>query len=566
MIDAETGSMLVFNGEIYGFASLRRELERDGARFETAGDTEVVLRLLVREGHAALPRLHGMFALAFWDARDGSVLLARDRFGEKPLFHTTLGDGTLVAASEPAALADACALPRDPSPRGLGQFLALGYTLGTDTLWRGVRSLRPGTALIFDRSLAPRELRFARPVEGSHDPGLTGAAAESAVEAALARVVRDELVADVPLGVFLSGGVDSSLIAAFALAERRGGELHAFGLGFDDPEFDETLQAAAFAKSKGIAFHRQQLVLGGDDFAAAFEAAAREPIADTSFLPMWLLARFARGHVTVALSGDGGDELFGGYETYVADHLRARWGWIPGPALSAMKALVRVLVPVRHGKVGIDYKIRQFLDGLRLDAPGAHHHWRRLFARGALGPLLRGDALEWCLQHDGLDEFERAWHECPDDDLLARAMYTDLSTWLPNDILVKVDRATMAHSLESRAPFLHPELAATAWRVARRERTDGKRTKQVLRRLAARIAGTDVAARPKRGFNAPVSRWFAGDGRGFVEERLRTRRMRELFAESTLSELVGQHGERVEDHGFRLLALCVLAHWLEGSR
>jgi len=563
MVDATTGCAIAFNGEIYNFRSLRDELLAEGIEFSTSSDTEVLLRLLVRDGAACLDRLEGMFAFAFWDERDGTLLLARDRFGEKPLFTSTLPDGTVIAASEPSVLAESLTPSGGISDRGLGQFLALGYTLGEDTLWQNIRRLRPGHAL--ERSeQGVRIHRFADVVEGSSDPHSRGQPAEDRVGRMLDQVVASELVSDVPIGVFLSGGIDSSLVAASAASARPDRPIHAFGLGFGDREFDETVEARRFAESAGLPFHREQLDLGGADFEASIRWAAREPIADSSMLPMWLLARFARRHVTVALSGDGGDELFGGYETYVATRLHASLRHLPPFLVSALRLLVDGLVPVRHGKVGLDYKLRQFLDGLHLAPSSAHHHWRLLFSRTALAALMRPDAREWVAESDGLDEFERAWCECPDPDPLARGMYTDMHTWLPCDILVKVDRATMAHSLESRAPFLHPKMASAAWSIAREERVSGRRTKVLLRRLAARRLGAEVAGRPKRGFNAPVARWFAAEGLDFVQARLATSSMRQLFRTEALDRLVGEHAARRSDHGYRILALCVLAEWLDG--
>jgi asparagine synthase (glutamine-hydrolysing) len=201
-----------------------------------------------------------------------------------------------------------------------------------------------------------------------------------------------------------------------------------------------------------------------------------------------------------------------------------------------------------------------------LPAHAAHHHWRRLFATAALGDLLQPEALDWALASDGLDEFERAWHVSPDPDPLCRAMYTDMKTWLPCDILVKVDRATMAHGLESRAPFLHPAVAATAWGLSRAERVDGRRTKVLLRALARERGAREAAARPKRGFNAPVSRWFAASGSAFARERLMSLSMRRLFREPSLERMLREHAARESDHGFRLLALCVLSEWIERRR
>ncbi|MGA1225201.1 MAG: asparagine synthase (glutamine-hydrolyzing), partial [Phycisphaerales bacterium] len=563
MVDAATGCAIAFNGEIYNYRSLQTELVNDGVVFSTTSDTEVLLQLLIRDGEACLDRLEGMFAFAFWDARSSHMLLARDRFGEKPLFTSTLADGTLVAASEPSVLAESLSPSSGISDRGLGQFLALGYTLGEDTLWSNIRRLRPGHVL--ERSeRGIRIKRFADVVDGSTGPTLLGRPTEYRIGRILDESVESELVSDVPIGVFLSGGIDSSLVAAAAAHARPDRPIQAFGLGFGDPEFDETTEARRFAEANGIAFHREQLELGGDDFEVSIRWAAREPIADSSMLPMWLLARFARQHVTVALSGDGGDELFGGYETYVATQLHQHLRHLPPFIVSALRYMANTLVPVRHGKVGIDYKLRQFLDGLHLAPSRAHHHWRLLFSRTALASLMNPDAREWVAASEGLDEFERAWNECPDTDPIARAMYTDMHTWLPCDILVKVDRATMAHSLESRAPFLHPRMASAAWSLTRRERVSGRKTKIVLRRLAARRLGIEVAGRPKRGFNAPVSRWFADEGLSFAQARLATPSMRQLFRPEALDCLIREHTARRNDHGYRILALCVLAEWLHG--
>jgi asparagine synthase (glutamine-hydrolysing) len=566
MQDPESGAWIVFNGEIYNYANLRRELETEGARFRTKSDTEVLLAGLVRHGASYVERLNGMFAFAVWLPRDGRLILARDRLGKKPLYYQNIRDG-LVFASDLTALSLHPEVSRHVDPIALGQYLGLGYTTTERCIVEGVKKLPPSHVLTVARdgrqTLAPYwdlavKLRDKRAFASE-------AEAADAIGAALDESVRARLVSDVPLGAFLSGGVDSAAIAESIVRQRGGDAIRALTMDFDVADHSEVAAATETARVIGMAHEVRMVAADAMLEIDKITRFADEPFADTSMLPMFQLSALARQSMTVALSGDGGDELFAGYVTNTADLLHRATSLVPGSIVRGAAAAVEALWRPNFGKVSADYKVRRFLAGHELDDDRAHVFWRGIFDAGDRAALLRPEheAARTADPFDAVAPHATAVAGCHPVD---RAMYIDIKTWLADDVLVKVDRMSMAHGLEVRAPFLDHRLVELAAQLKPEWKFRRLRGKRILRRALSRRLPPRILDRPKQGFNAPVSRWLEGPFGAAAREATLSAAMREWFVPAAIEALWTEHLTHRRDNGYRLFTLLCLALWLERRR
>src|SRR4051812_36099895 len=426
-IATEEGAVTVAqNGEIYNHAELRRELEALGHRFRTRCDTEVIGHLYEEEGAGAFERLRGMFAIALWDARTRRLVLARDRFGIKPLFHARLRDGALAFASELSALALAPGFPRELDPAALDAYLAFNSIPAPMTAYAAARELPAGHWLAWDADSGRVEIaRWCRPrpatVPRAEPP--TTLAAE--LRERLRDSVRAHLIADVPVGVLLSGGIDSSALTALA-AQESGSPVQTFSIGFEERSFDELGQARLVAERYGTDHHELVVRPDAAELLPEIAAASDEPLGDSSALPTYLVSRLAAEHVKVVLSGEGGDELFGGYETYAADLLAARVGFAARLALPLVERL-----PSGNGRVPLDYKLKRFARAAHLPPVEAHHGWKEIFGPADRRALLGAEAA------DPLAPYRERWAETEGAEPLARLQDLDLGIYLVDDLLVK---------------------------------------------------------------------------------------------------------------------------------
>jgi asparagine synthase (glutamine-hydrolysing) len=558
---------IVYNGELYNFRALRRELERHGARFRTASDTEVVVEAYKRWDVGAFERLNGMFAFALWDEPRQRLVLVRDRAGEKPLFYFRLPDGGLVFASDLNALRQHPGVPSTVSLEALDQFLSLNYVLGSSCIVQGVEKLEPAHYLIVERERAGASVQYwdlGRHFREKATYRDEGEAAE-AVGALIDDAVRLRLESDVPLGAFLSGGVDSSTIAAAMNRLRPPQQNETFSVGFAEATYDELPWARKAATAIGVGRHHDQVV--APDMAASLPLIARaagEPFADTSMIPMYYLAAFARQRVTVCLSGDGSDEVFAGYDTYVADALLRATRWMPDVAARGLERVAAHAAPVTFNKVSWDFKVRQFLRGHSSSPERAHYAWRRIFTDEEKRGLVRPEYHAKLREVDPFARFQRFYRDVADCHPLDQALYVDIKTWLADDILVKVDRMTMAHSLEARAPFLDPGLVELAARLPPHWKLNGRGRKHVLKRSQKGRLPAGILARRKEGFNAPVSSWLAGPLRALAQEATSPRKLGEFLRPEPIARLWDEHLGRRADHGFKLFGLTCLGLWLDG--
>jgi asparagine synthase (glutamine-hydrolysing) len=560
IIDLETGDQpvanedgtvtVVQNGEILNYRELRGRLERAGHRFATRGDTEVLAHLYEEHGDGFAALLRGMFAVAIWDARRRRLVLARDRFGIKPLVYRAGADGLEFAS-------DLRALPRgEIDLDALEAFLAFNSIPAPLTIFRGSRKLPPGHLLVWEEGGAHRLERFARPAPAPAGELRAEDDAELAEElrSRLRDSVRAHLVSDVPVGVLLSGGVDSATLAALA-AEEGGEPLRTFSIGFAERSFDELAGARLVAERYGT--RHRELVLR-PDAALLLPALAEtfdEPFADSSALPTYLVSQLAAADVKVALSGEGGDELFGGYYTYAADLLALRFGRLARPARPLME-----LLPSSSAKASFDYRAKRFVRAAHLPPLERHHAWKEIFAPDARAELTgRRSAF------DPVDLLRARFGETEGAELLARLQDVDLGLYLPDDLLVKTDRASMAHSLEARVPFLDTVVTNLALALPTRQKVRGLAKKVLLRRAVEPLLPRSVVHGRKRGFSIPAAAWLRGELEPFARETLSpaTVRRQGFFRPETVTRLIDEHVTRREDRSRQLWGLLAFTLWHE---
>ncbi len=556
---------LIFNGEIYNFQELRRDLEQEGFRFRTHGDTEVLLYACMAWGEACLSRLNGMFAFAYWDSARERLLLARDRLGEKPLYWLALPGGGVAFASELRALRLHPQVSNEIDPGALSQFLSLNYVLSDRCMLAGVRKLPAAHWFSVSRD-GIGEPRQYWDLAAAFRTKATFASESQACEALrekLDAAVTSRLASDVPLGAFLSGGLDSSAVVEAMRRLRPEQRTVTLSMGFAEDDFSELPKARRVASYLAVEHHERLAV---PDWAAGIEAAmayADEPFADSSFLPTFDLCRFAREHVTVALSGDGGDELFAGYETYAADRIRRLTAPIPAVVSRTLAAALHMAWPTNFGKVSAEYKLKKFLAGHALEPSRAHYFWRTIFSREEQVALLRPEWREKVLQVDPFDTFLTHFDSVRGCNWLDQALYVDIKTWMVDDILYKVDRASMAHSLEVRTPFLDHRLVEFAAGLPTELKMKGFRKKYLLKESLRGRLPDDIIDAKKAGFNSPISGWLAaGKLADMAKSHTLGGEMTAIFDRDAISRLWLEHESGRRDHGLKLFGLLAFALWL----
>src|SRR5262245_814708 len=549
----ETGDVIaVCNGEIYNFRELRAGLERRGHRFRTGSDAEVIPHLYEERGPGFVDALDGMFGLAVWDTRAERLVLARDRMGEKPLYWAHSADGLLFASEPKAILATGLVAPEADGAAVAG-YLRSGYIGGARSAFTGISRLVPGTRLVLEKHRSRLETFWElAPLLAEAPLRLDLQAAAGLLRAELERAVEAALVSDVPVGVFLSGGLDSSAVAAIA---RRlvGPELETFTVAFEVPGFDERRYAALVSRALGTRHH--VLTVTPDLFLAGLRELAPlidEPLADQSLVPTYLLARHARARVKAVLVGEGSDELFAGYPTYVGGLLAARYGRLPAGVRRALGRLAPHL-GASAGNTTLRYMARRFLEMAEAPAAVRHRAWTGCMSADDAGNLaVRGGPLA---AHDGDDGFAGRTE-------LDRLLGLDLTGYLRDELLTNLDRATMAASLEGRAPFMNHHLVELACRLPAELKLRGIVGKRVLRRAVADLVPVEILRRLKRGLTVPLTAWLAGPLLPFARETL-ARLDPTVFAPGVVRELLRAHVDRRRDNRRELWALIVLQLWTE---
>jgi asparagine synthase (glutamine-hydrolysing) len=541
---------VVFNGEIYNYRDLRAELERRGHVFYTASDTESIVHAYEEWGEDAFRRLRGMFGIALWDETKRTLLLARDRAGQKPVHYTEKG-GRLYFGSEIKSLLAAGAVDPSINLAALDHYLAFLYTPRDASIFEGVRKLPPGHFLRWREGRA--EVKQYWHVSAQESFKGSEADAIEALGAVLQDAVESHLMADVPLGAFLSGGVDSSAVVGM-MARAASQPVKTFSIGFDDPEFDELEHARTVARHFGTDHHEFVVRPDGlsilEDLIAHFD----EPFADSSAIPTWYVSEIARRHVTVVLSGDGGDELFGGYDRYLPHPRVAQFDRLPVPGLRAAAGLAWPLLP--HGATG-----KNFLRHVAKDPAGRYLDSIAMFQADERGALLRqgcggqGASAEASLARH-FDRFAALPHD-------SRMMRFDFETYLPEDVLTKVDRMSMAHSIETRVPLLDNLVIDFAATLPGHFKIKNGRRKHILKETLRPMLPAGILDRKKQGFGIPLGTWFRGGLTGLFSDVLDAPRTRQrgYFEPVFVSRLLKEHLAGERDHTLRLWQLLVFELW-----
>ena len=558
----ETGDIaVVFNGEIYNYIELREELERAGHLFKTRSDTETIVHAYEVWGTGFLERLNGMFAIALWDARQGRLVLARDRMGIKPLYYRETPDGVRFASELKALLADPDC-PRELDLDAIDDYFSLLYVPGPRTAFKSVRKLGPGYMLVCDadRRSARLESYWDRPLSARNED-LGWKHYREGLDALFRDALKLQLRSDVPNGVFLSSGLDSATIAWYA-SRVSASKVKTFTIHFPDASYSEREGARAVAERCGTEHHEipvepdiRDTVLKTVDF---FD----EPFADNSAVPTYLLCRSARKDITVALSGEGGDELFGGYPTYQATAWAPHYRRLPALVRKTLAGAARRL-PVSWDRLSWDYKLKQFVYGAEHAGGRSHFAWKEIFSEEDKRELYDPAFLAAKDGHDGFESFRRIFERIGNRTDLEGLLYVDQKTYLADQFLVKSDRMSMAHALEVRVPILDHRIVEFAAQMPAKYKIRGWTTKWALRELMRGRLPDGVIGGAKKGFVPPIPAWIAGPLRPFLREALSEDSVRKsgLLRPEAVARLLEEHFSRKRDHHRRIWAVLNFVLW-----
>jgi asparagine synthase (glutamine-hydrolysing) len=556
---------IAFNGEIYNHLEIRAELESLGHRFHSRCDTETVLRAFLEWDTACFARFRGMFAVAFWTESRKRLVLARDRMVIKPLYYYRDGE-ELYFGSELKAILEHPEVPRVLNLEALDAYLSVNYIPGPQTLIEGILKVRPGHFLDWRRGKFWVEPWVRPACAPDTEPRPSGSGRPRSLEGAkehldhlLASSVREHLVSDVPLGVWASGGLDSSTVLHYAAAQTSG-RLKTFSVSFAGRSFDESAWFREVAKVYDTDHH--EFDLNPDvDLRAAIEDFAYysdEPSADAGALPVWFLSRMTRRHVTVALSGEGADELFGGYLTYQADRFARPFRLVPSPIRRVLRSALDRYLPVSDEKISLEYKLKRWIDGSWLHPDEAHFFWNGTFSNQQRSQILYG------ANGNGLRALVESL-KIGNRGIVDRYLAVDQNYYLPDDILYKTDRMSMAHSVEVRPPFLDPRIVDFAAGLPQHLKIRGFKQKYLLKELMRGKLPESVLNRKKTGFDIPTHDWFRGPLRGLLLDTLREDAVHStgIFDSRAIDSLIRDHMERRINVGYHLWGLLTLFLWMK---
>ena len=576
IIDLEGGHMplsnedgtvwIVYNGEVYNFQELRQRLESSGHRFRTRSDTETIVHLYEEEGEDFARHLNGMFALAIWDERKQRLILARDHLGIKPLFYCQLDDRLVFASEIKALLADG--FERQVDRVALHDYLSLNYVPGPRTMLKGVRKLQPGHILVVHPSSRKLEVRpywdFPQVLE-KPPQNQASSTLEKELLNLLRTAVHETMISDVPVGAFLSGGIDSSLVVAL-MSEVSSRPIKTFSVGFKERSYSELPYAKLIAQRFQTEHHELVLQPRVHDLVAAMADYFDEPFADNSAVAVFAVSKLAASQVKVVLSGDGGDEVFGGYYTYQADKLAALYRRLPRALGERWLPGLVAMLPTSFEKASFDFKIKRFVNGAYLPPLAAHYEWKayldeemksRLYCNGTNGYHAELRPTVALLQ---------AYYDSyATDDWLNRLLYVDSKVQLADDMLTKVDRMSMAHSLEVRVPLLDQRLVHFMARLPSRYKVRGLTLKHLLKRVARNLLPPEIVRRPKAGFTIPIARWLATDLRDIVADQLSPARVKGqgLFEPQAIVAMLDAHWSGGRDFSRSIWTLLMFDLWCD---
>lgn len=553
---------VVFNGEIYNYQDLRKELEADGVRLYTNSDTEAIVNLYAKYGVDCVKHLRGMFAFAIWDEAEKELFIARDRVGKKPLLYSQRPNGNLIFGSEFTAMLEHPEISREVDHSAIDAYLSYLCVPAPLTAFKEIRKLEPGHWLKWkagrietNRYWLPD---FSKKIEISE-----GEAIEETTRL-LRESTRLRMISEVPLGAFLSGGVDSSTVVAL-MAEESSQPVKTFSIGFEEQDFSELKYARRVAEHVGAEYNEFIVRPNALDVIPTLVEHYGEPYADSSAIPTYYVAKETRRHVTVALNGDGGDESFAGYERYAAMLAAERYSKIPGVLRKAFLEFPIGLYPTSEIKRSRVRDVKRFLKAAVLPRNERYFRWMSTFDRETKPQLYTRDFAEALNGTRALETLDQWFDSANDSGLLDAALLTDQMTYLPNDLLVKVDIATMANSLEARSPFLDHNLIEFAASLPEGLKMSRLRPKYLLKKVAERLVPREVIYRRKMGFGVPVGKWFRGEMKEFVREALLSERSlgRGIIKPEMIRKYVDEHTNGERDHAFQIWTLLMLELWFQ---
>ena len=556
----EDGSIqIVFNGEVYNYKELRRRLEGSGHTFQTQSDTETIVHLYEDLGTECFEHLNGMFAIALFDSRKNRLVLARDRLGKKPLYYT-LKNGNLYFASELKSLLQAPGLERRINPGAIDLYLTYQYIPHPESIYQGIHKLPPGHYAVYQDGVLTVEPFWK--IDWSKETATTWPDASHQLRELLTDSIRLRLRSDVPVGAFLSGGIDSSLVVAIAqsILEQ---PIHTFSIGFSEADFDETQYAQMVADHVGTKHKRFQVNPDAIDIIDKLAYQYDEPFSDSSAVPTWYLSELTKQDVTVALSGDGGDELFGGYERYRALLLSQRLQRVLPTAWLANSSLIKLL-PDSSAQRSLFRRIRRFTEALGQSPADRYMNWIQIFGEATRATLFNDEFLSQLPARDPASFLKEAWNRSGKRDLLSCASNADLQTYLPCALMTKVDIASMAHSLEARQPFLDYRLVEWAASLPSSFKLKGKQGKFILKQTFFDMIPAQIWTRAKMGFGVPIGKWFKTTLRDRTFDALcaSDTRINAFFRPEAIRRLIDSHMHDQENQAYRLWNLLMLELWM----
>jgi asparagine synthase (glutamine-hydrolysing) len=555
----EDGTLwLVFNGEIYNFRQLRTQLEGKGHVFKTNSDSEVILHAFEEFGYECLNQFNGMFAFAIWDTRRRSLFLARDRIGIKPLYYWA-SKQKLVFGSELSALLAHPNVPRDIDYIALDQFLTLEYIPSPRSILQGINKLLPGHYLLFQDDQLTLKQYWDLPI---YESQLTPEDSIEELRHLLKDSVRLQLVSDVPLGAFLSGGIDSSTVVAY-MSDGGSDPIKTFTIGFQDDSYDETQYARMVSTRFGTEHHEEILRPDISDLAEKLIGHLDEPIADFSIFPTYLVSKIASRFIKVVLSGDGGDEVFAGYDSYVAQKYDSVYSRVPARIRQGIISNLIDFIPPQASKKGVINKAKRFIEGSAFPAPLQHSRWMIFLnpeQRDALYQPWFKRSLNGSFPYSALEKyFEKVAYAEP----LKQQQYVDIKTYLVDNILTKVDRMSMAASIETRVPLLDHRIVELALNLPGDQKIRGQKTKIILRQAMKDYLPAKVLNKPKQGFSIPLKHWLNGPLKPMMADLLSESsvRQRGYFDSRIIADWIEEHNTGRANHSHRLWSLMVLELW-----
>ncbi len=560
--NADKTKWIVFNGEIYNYRELREDLEKRGHKFYTNSDTEAIIHLYDEFGVDCVLHLRGMFALAIWDETAKELFIARDRVGKKPLLYSHRPNGDLIFGSEFRALLENKEIGRDVDAEAIDAYLSYLCVPAPLTAFKEIRKLEPGHWLKWKNGEIQMQRYwlpdFSKKIKISE---------EEAIEETT-RILREStkmrMISEVPLGAFLSGGVDSSIVVAL-MAQESSQPVKTFSIGFEEQDFSELKYAKRVAEHVGAEYHEFIVRPNALEVLPTLVEHYGEPYADSSAIPTYYVAKETRQHVTVALNGDGGDESFAGYERYAAMKIAEYLHGFPGGAMRKVAEASASFLPSSEIKKSRVRDAKRFFQAAKLPRNERYFRWMSTFNRDAKADLYTDDFERKISDNDAIDVLEKWFARSNGSGVLDSTLLTDQMTYLPNDLLVKVDIATMANSLEGRSPFLDHkviEFAATLPEDLKMRRFE---TKSLLKKVASRLVPKDVIYRRKMGFGVPVGTWFRGEMKDFVRDVLLGEKSlkRGIIKPEIIERYVSEHTSGERDHAFQLWTLLMLELWFQ---